>query len=458
MSQLASRSEPLRAAQGTTRVNTLDEHHRCWKNNPETGFLDPTWPREPDLEVARKLAIAHLPTDTFRNADIAPFAQGAFHRLYSISSTLTAAEHLMRVALPVDPFYKTESEVATMEYIRRYSSIPVPRVIAFASSASNELGFEWILMEKVDGLPLDQFWDAMPFDAKSRLTVELASCLKQLRERTFPLLGNIYFADVWSQVGYAPITSSSQTPDIGVDGTFVIGRMVSTRFFRDKRLLLPADRGPFETARELAVAETKLVGQRIRHLSPIPDTDYYCETDDLLNSDVAEVLHVFDKLDQAVSHVFSAADGPEDDKVLWHSDLSSMNVLVHPDTYELAGIVDWESVSIVPFWDTGDQVPQCLRGIEVAEPPLLGSVPDDEEEDLVEIRKDWELVLLRRKYLDITRPSYDITSVSDRAVRRKMQLSRFLGNFEDRWESARYWLKQQFPDEEGICSDGGDSD
>ncbi len=217
----------------------------------------------------------------------------------------------MRVALPVDPFYKTESEVATMEYVRRHSLMPVPRVTAFASSASNELGFEWILMEKVDGVPVHQVWDAMSFDAKSRLTVEVASHFKQLRAVAFPLFGNIYFSDVWNQVGYAhAATSSSQPPDIGINGPFVIGRMVATRFFRDKRLLLRTDRGPFGTARELAVAETKLLGQRIRHLSPVPGTDYYCETDELLKGNEAEVLQVFNKLDKAVSHIYPAADGP----------------------------------------------------------------------------------------------------------------------------------------------------
>lgn len=142
--------------------------------------------------------------------------------------------------------------------------------------------------------------------------------------------------------------------------------------------------------------------------------------------------------------------------MLWHDDLSSMNVLVDPKTYELAGIVDWESVSIVPAWETGDGIPYFLRGIDVAEPPPFGSVPIDKE-GLVETRKDWELVLLRRKYLDVAGPSYDTASASDKAVGKKMQLYWFLGSFEDRWESARFWLKHQFLDEERASQDGEDN-
>ncbi|KAH6952950.1 hypothetical protein DER45DRAFT_634481 [Fusarium avenaceum] len=156
MDQTAANSKPSRVSHGYNHVNTLADHHLCWRNNDTMGFLDPVWQREPDIQVARKLALEHLPTDLFSDACISSFAQGAFHRLYCLSSDHTTAEYLVRVALPVDLFFKTESEVATMDYIRRNSSIPVPEIIAYASSASNELTFEWILLERVRGAPLEQ--------------------------------------------------------------------------------------------------------------------------------------------------------------------------------------------------------------------------------------------------------------------------------------------------------------
>lgn len=448
-------TRPHRVVQDGNPVNTLAQHRHCWANDPKTGFLDPTWPREPDIEAARKLAIAYLPAADFADAEIGPFARGAFHRLFIISSSRVRTQYLMRVAIPVDPFFKTESEVATMEYVRERSSLPVPRVVAFASTASNPLGFEWILMERADGVPLDQVWDNMPLDAKTRLTDDFAHRMKQLLDIRFTLLGNIYFVDIWNQVGYAPLfdhhprhNSGSIDVDIGgTDGNFVIGRMVSTRFFRDKRAVLRAERGPFRTARELALAETRLLGQRIRHLSPSPNDDYYCEVDEGLADGGDEVLQIFDQLEDAAStRVFplSADDGPEDAKVLWHDDLSCMNVLVHPETYELTGVVDWESVSIVPAWETGrDGVPYFLRGLEVTEPPQVGTVSDEEEEGLTMIRKDWELVQLRRRYYGIVGPLYNPEAVSETTIRLKKELSELLGDFEDRWESVRYWLERQ---------------
>ena len=46
--------------------------------------------------------------------------------------------------------------------------------------------------------------------------------------------------------------------DIVIAGEFVAGRIISTRFFRDKRLLLSAHRGPFKMGRELISAETNV--------------------------------------------------------------------------------------------------------------------------------------------------------------------------------------------------------
>ncbi|EEU33558.1 uncharacterized protein NECHADRAFT_56498 [Fusarium vanettenii 77-13-4] len=440
MNQAVAGSKPSRVSHGHNHVNTLAEHHLCWRNNDTTGLLDPVWPREPDIQVARKLALEHLPADLFSDASISPFAQGAFHRLYCLSSDHTTAEYLMRVALPVDPFFKTESEVATMDYIRRNSSIPVPEIVAYASSASNELGFEWILMERVRGVPLEQVWDTMPFQAKMHLTVELARSLKKLRQRPFPMLGSIYYADVWNQVDYMPTLGL----DAGIDGTFVVGRMVSTRFFRDKRLLLRPNRGPFTTARELATSEAALLARRIQHLSPSPGTEYYCEADEMLADDGAEVLETVDKLVEVVPRIYSATDDPEDIKVLWHDDISLMNVLVNPETHKLVGIVDWESVSIAPALETEDGVPHFLQGVPVQEPPPVGSLPPEEEKAMVEIRKDWDLVLLRRKYAEIVGPMYSLSLGADARIDLKRGLSRSLANFEDRWTSARYWLKQQF--------------
>lgn len=51
-------------------------------------------------------------------------------------------EFVLRVSKPVFPWFKAECEVATMYYVAMHTSIPVPRVYAYDSSADNSLGYE----------------------------------------------------------------------------------------------------------------------------------------------------------------------------------------------------------------------------------------------------------------------------------------------------------------------------
>lgn len=68
----------------------------------------------------------------------------------------------MRVSLPVDPYYKVMSEVATVRWIRHFISILVPDIVAFDLSTDNEIGFEWILISLMSGVPLYSLWRKCP--------------------------------------------------------------------------------------------------------------------------------------------------------------------------------------------------------------------------------------------------------------------------------------------------------
>jgi hypothetical protein len=79
------------------------------------------------------------------------FAEGAVNKLYEVLRNLQEMTdkpptvYLFRVKLPVCPFYKTESEVATLKYIRINTEIPVATIVAWDSTAKDDLDFEWII-------------------------------------------------------------------------------------------------------------------------------------------------------------------------------------------------------------------------------------------------------------------------------------------------------------------------
>lgn len=66
----------------------------------------------------------------------------------------------LRVSLPLDPYFKTASEVATLAVVHDRTSIPTPTVSAFDASFNNDLGFEWMLMERLPGQNLESAWES----------------------------------------------------------------------------------------------------------------------------------------------------------------------------------------------------------------------------------------------------------------------------------------------------------
>jgi len=58
-------------------------------------------------------------------------------------------ELVARVARRYMPRLKVQSEVATMQYLREKTNIPVPTVYHYDSNPYNRLGGEFILMSKV---------------------------------------------------------------------------------------------------------------------------------------------------------------------------------------------------------------------------------------------------------------------------------------------------------------------
>lgn len=116
----------------------------------------PVWPSEPAIPTIASIALAALSAQHTQVGDLPSitvnfFAQGSFNKNYEIVVSNQKDKFLFRVTLPVDPFFKSESEVATLAFLRQKTSIPVPEVVAWSSTSDNALSYEWTLLKKVEG-------------------------------------------------------------------------------------------------------------------------------------------------------------------------------------------------------------------------------------------------------------------------------------------------------------------
>lgn len=196
---------------------------------------------EPDVERIKEAVQPFWSHCGFPNADITVeyLTRGSWNKAYVVSSIdeQTGAKHecIFRVALPVVPWYKVQSEVATMEYVRINTTIPVPRVYAFDSSMNNAVGLEWILMEGIQG---DSYWDAADFmstEAKLKVQRKIAEWMDQLSKLTFDGIGSLYYQ--WDRT----------SPNFG---QFKLGPIVHQTFMPAKRAQYEVFHGPYGSLAE----------------------------------------------------------------------------------------------------------------------------------------------------------------------------------------------------------------
>ncbi|KAF4546233.1 Aminoglycoside phosphotransferase [Lasiodiplodia theobromae] len=201
-----------------------------------TPVPDPHWVEDPDVANIRTIVAAHihlvgLDKDDFQ---VEYFAEGSFNKLYTVRKASlppdTGPEYIFRVCLPAYPWYKLESEIATMELVRMYTSIPVPQVYVYDSNSDNPVGHEWMMMNKVKGVAFIDARENMTMEQKIKIAETLADWMHQLSLLRFDKIGSIYRRRL------KPATSKDD---------FKVGPIIEQTFMADWRLEYNLHRGPY---------------------------------------------------------------------------------------------------------------------------------------------------------------------------------------------------------------------
>jgi len=425
----------------------------------------PVWPQEPDIAAVKSLARQHLQSEIDTTIeedllDVSFFAEGGFNKLYQITYHDHRPSYLLRVALPVDPYLKTESEVATIAFLRAQTSMPAPRIIAWQSNRNGELGFEWILMEKIQGVPMCDVWRKIPWERKLVLVEVLAGFIKEMQDQKFDSIGALYFESALENIGgkrinamahdsSTDVVAADEKPDISdqKQDSDTQESLVSTGFeslqlhgssSEDTNRLKPVLESIANTPQakptlaghigkdDFAIGQLLdglfiirgrlyISGDRGPYSNPIQWLSalihmelewikkYQTEGDDEYDSDLAEESPAMTSLCHEYLKILPALFAEEQNGLscmLDHSDLNPANILVNPETFDITGIVDWEMVNVVPHWKAEDH-PVFMQDIEPfaeEEPPIPSY--DDEEDCAVYARDRWDNRLLRRHWDD----------------------------------------------------------
>ena len=235
----------------------------------------------------------------------------------------------MRVSLPVHPHLKTESEAATLEWLKRETSIPVPRVIAMCSDSDSELGFEWMLMDHMPGTVLAEAWGCISWAEKENVTKRIAACIAQMNARKFKGIGSLFFR----KPGFAADSPEHRSEP---------GELISMEMFWGNRIKQDIFRGPFKNSKDWLDARLNINFRDFKE-------KLGNESDDEEAEELEDALALTEDLQRSLPEFFEYKSNDEAETTsLCHDDLNMHNILVHEG--KLSVILDWECTSALPNW------------------------------------------------------------------------------------------------------------
>jgi hypothetical protein len=288
------------------------------------------------------------------------WAEGAFNKVYTVQcrkdETSEIYRCILRIASPVCPYYKVESEVATLQFLQFETGVPVPDVYAFDSSMNNRIGVEWILMQHMPGTPYDTRMHDLDGHTNEQILHHISEWRAQIAKKSWNHIGSLY--SDWEYLS----PGSKAAPN------FYIGRAVYDKMVIEAVFLNASDRGPYATMRsyfsayldaktkemeklveEEVAEEAKAKRARDRKREKSGSGDESSDSEDYEITMLERVqadLDVCQNLNRVVKQSAMLSHEPLTTH-LYHHDLHAGNILIGDDNL-ISGILDWEMIVSLP--------------------------------------------------------------------------------------------------------------
>ncbi|KAL1861437.1 hypothetical protein VTK73DRAFT_7076 [Phialemonium thermophilum] len=300
----------------------------------ETAFgLVPRWIREPSLAAVESVCRQQLAIPSEDVCNVSFHSSCLFNKLYNVKCARGSL--IMRISLPVYPGYKTRAEVATLRWVRERTKIPVPAVFSFDDSNDNEIGYEWIIMELMQGTSAYKRWRTMSWEQKVVFTDQIAAYQVQLAGLENP-------TSMFKGIGTLDLRDGGQE-NVGLEQREVIlGPLVSHEFFMGDHVHHDIQRGPFPSSHDWLHTVLKIV---LLHQASVLERS----NDEDEREDAEEISAVARKLLSLLPKIFPNTPDEPETTGLYHHDLHLKNIMVGEEA-EITAVLDWECVSALPFW------------------------------------------------------------------------------------------------------------
>ncbi|EXJ89547.1 hypothetical protein A1O3_02614 [Capronia epimyces CBS 606.96] len=339
------------------------------------GYSDGKWLRnDKENQQARRIsfnfdALRRRVVEISNAESISTFEKkdGGFNRVFIFTTNngkMVVAKVPVCIAGP--PKLTTRSEVATMKFLKKHSSVPLPAIYDWSDDRTNEIGSEYIIMEYVSGVSLHVKWLYMTVDQRIKCIKNIRQNLSSMNDISFPAYGSLYTTD--DQVD--PAITLTQ------DDQFCIGPHVATRYwdcnvgFSRYYHLVPPNRGPWS---DLSAWSDGLIDAGISRVPPYDKSSgrrpRYFGTPSMHLRVLEEGRLLLRKMSQDLKIRANATP------TLCHPDLHKRNIVVAPDDpTTVISFLDWQSAGIDPAFSLADVRPDFIVAPDHADNPSNNGV------------------------------------------------------------------------------------
>ncbi|KAH0195229.1 hypothetical protein KCU99_g10184, partial [Aureobasidium melanogenum] len=243
----------------------------------------------------------------------------------------------------------TNSELATIRYLQKHTSVPIPRVIDWNHDPLNTVGCEYVIMEYAAGVPLSSVWQKLDLRKQMRCMESIVRHMAQLTKLDFPLYGSLYLSD---------FSMIDQSHKHGLNNDFCISLHCGNRFWAcgadEQRFthLSKPDHGPWV---DIPAYYNGVIDTALTRL-PLPDRSHPNEK--LYQGRVEEhvqLLGIARKILQILAQ--DPRINGNASPTMMHPDLHLHNIFVDPDDpTTITAFIDWQGTSIEPAFEHAGMV------------------------------------------------------------------------------------------------------
>lgn len=276
---------------------------------------------------------------------IEPYHEGKHHKIYRVQLG-DGRQYALRIPYQIGHEKyreaRMQSEVATMDFLKKKHGLVMPSVIAWSPTKDNRLGSEYMLLDFVSGDLLMKQWQPSSSDmaAKSATIKPVVDLMSSIVSTPFSKYGALYYMEDVDSKYQNDLPYEGETDRELID-RYRIGPTVESRFWKGPSSDFAAKfRGPWTSMQDYLMDTAKLqIAYTEDLIAKGPVTD-----------DLNKTLETFKRYAELAPVLFNPeADNLSKELVssrLHHPDLNPINVIHRSDkTY----LLDLENTALRPF-------------------------------------------------------------------------------------------------------------